>query len=152
EIGPGESLNLNQFDEVESLREAEDILLASGFLDRTQNNASDFKVKLPTVLTLYADYNVYRSFYVSALYKHPLTDDAANNQITNQRVISLTPRLSFNHFEVWSSWSDGEFAGLTGGLGLRVYGFFIGSGSVLTALTSDAKQADVYLGYSFGLR
>ncbi len=152
DIGPGESLNLNQFDEVENLREAEQILLASGFLDRTQNNSRDFKVKLPTVLTLYADYNVYRSLYVSALYKQPLTDDAANDQITNQRVISVTPRLSLNHFEIWSSWSDGEFAGLTGGLGFRVYGFFIGSGSVLTALASDAKQADVYIGYSFGWR
>lgn len=151
-IGAGESLNLNQFDEVENLKEAEDILLASGFLDRTQNNSRDFKVKLPTVLTLYADYNLYRALYISALYKQPLTDDAVNNQITNQRVVSLTPRLSLNHFEVWSSWSEGAFSGITGGLGFRVYGFFVGSGSIITALAKDTKQADVYLGYSFGFR
>lgn len=61
-------------------------------------------------------------------------------------------RYSWDNFELWTNWSSNEVSGVAGGFGLRAYGFFIGSSSVITALISDAKQGDVYIGYSFGLK
>ena len=40
--------------------------------------------------------------------------------------------------------------GFTSGIGFRLAGFFIGSNSAISALASDGKQADFYLGVRFG--
>jgi hypothetical protein len=45
---------------------------------------------------------------------------------------------------------NNEISGITGGFGFRVYGF--GSSSIITALTSTSKQADLYLGYRLKLK
>lgn len=145
-------LDLSQFDDTESLEEVEQILLNSGYLNRTDAETKDFKVKLPTTLSLYADVKVIAGFYVTLFTKQKLNKDEANDQIASQNVFSVTPRYSWNNFEIWSNWSSNEVAGVAGGVGLRAYGFYVGSGSVITALASDAKQGDFYIGYSFGLR
>ena len=145
-------LNLTQFEDAESLSEVEQTLLESGYLDRTEPDNKDFKVKLPTVLALYADIKVISSFYVTLLTKQKLNDDGGNNQVASQNVISVTPRMAWKHFELWSNLSSNEISGFSAGLGLRAYGFYLGSSSAITALASDAKQGDVYIGYSFGLK
>lgn len=149
-IQGSESLNLNQFDGVESLQEVERILVDSGFLTATSQNR-DFKVKLPTVINAYADLKIVPIFYVSLFLQQKLSDDAENDQITAQNIATLTPRLSFNHFEFFTPLSQSEVAGFNAGFGLRAYGFFLGSGSVITALLNDSKQADFYIGYRLGL-
>ncbi len=151
-IQGGESLDLDQFEDAESLAEVETILLNSGFLDKTENNNTEFKVKLPAVFSAYADFKVVPKFYVTLYAKQRLNDEKANDQITTQNVISLTPRFIWKSIEVWSPWANNEVSGISGGLGFRAAGFFIGSGSAITALLTDAKQADVFLGYSFGFR
>jgi hypothetical protein len=40
--------------------------------------------------------------------------------------------------------------GINGGLGIRVAGFYLGSGSIITALQSNSKQMDVFTGYQIG--
>lgn len=145
-----ESLNLSQFEDVDSLQEVEQILLDSGFLTST-SSSNDFKVKLPTVLNAYADLQVIPTLYVSVFLQQKLTDDAKNDQITAQNVLTLTPRFSLKNFEVFAPLSQTEIAGFNAGIGFRLYGFFIGSGSAFTALINDSKQADFYFGYRFGL-
>ena len=145
-------LNLGQFDDTESLEDIENVLLSSGYLDKTTSKKTDFKVKLPTILTLYADVKVVSSFYVTLFTNQKLNEDSGNDQITSQNVFSAIPRLSWNHFEVWSNLSSNEISGFAAGLGFRAYGFFIGSSSAFTALGNDAKKGDIYLGYSFGLK
>ncbi len=147
-----ESLNLNQFDDAESVEDIEEILLDSGFLNRTQNENTDFKVKLPTTFTAYADVKIVNGVFVTLFTKQKLAKDEENDQITSQNILSLTPRLYLKNFEIWSTWSDNEISGLSGGLGVRAYGFFIGSGSAITAIANNAQQADFYIGYSFGLK
>jgi hypothetical protein len=66
--------------------------------------------------------------------------------------VSLTPRYSLKNYDFYSSWTTNEISGLTGGLGFRAYGFYLGSSSIITALTSDSKQADLYLGYRLKLK
>lgn len=151
-IQGAESLDLNQFQDITSLQEVEAILLQSGFLNKTQNNNTDFKVNLPAVFSAYADVKIIPKFYVALYTKQKLNDEEKNDQITTQNMISLTPRFVLRNFELWSPWASNEISGISGGLGLRAAGFFIGSGSVFTALLGDAKQADFYLGYTFGFR
>lgn len=146
-----ESLNLNQFEGVNSLQEIETILLNSGYL-QSEVKTKNFKVKLPTLFSAYADIKIIPTFYVTLYGQQKMNKDDQNDQITNQNSISLTPRYSLKNYEVWSTWASNEISGTTGGLGFRIYGFFVGSGSVVTALISDTKQADVYIGYSFGLK
>ncbi|UPQ79412.1 hypothetical protein M0M57_00900 [Flavobacterium azooxidireducens] len=144
-----ESLNLSQFDGVDSLQEVEQILIDSGFLTST-SSSEDFRVKLPSVLNAYADLQVIPTLYVSVFLQQKLTDDAKNDQITAQNVVTLTPRFSLKNFEVFAPLSQTEIAGFNAGIGFRAYGFFIGSGSAFTALINDSKQADFYFGFRFG--
>ncbi|MBD3581212.1 hypothetical protein HC229_01735 [Flavobacterium sp. D33] len=146
-----ESLDLNQFQNVESLEEVEDLLLASGYLNRTENTKTDFKVKLPTVFSAYADVRIVPKFYASVYLQQKLGQDDANDQITYQNTISVTPRLALEDFEIWSNWTRNEISGVSGGIGFRAYGFYVGSGSIITNLLSDNKQADAFIGYGFGL-
>jgi hypothetical protein len=149
-IQGAESLDLSQFENVDSLQEVEQILVDSGFLTST-SSSQDFKVKLPTVLNAYADLQVVPALYVSVFLQQKLNDDGQNDQITAQNVLTLTPRFSLKNFEVFAPLSQTEIAGFNAGIGFRVYGFFVGSGSAMTALLNDSKQADFYIGYRLGL-
>lgn len=148
-INPG--LNLNDFQNTESLQDAETLLLNSGYLTKNESK-SEIKVKLPTVFSAYVDLKIVPTFFVSLYTQQKLNSDAANDQITTQNVVSLTPRFSLKNFELYSPWAKNEISGTTGGFGFRVYGFYLGSSSIVTALASDTKQADVYLGYRLRLR
>jgi hypothetical protein len=149
-IQGAESLDLSQFENVDSLQEVEQILVDSGFLTST-SSSQDFKVKLPTVLNAYADLQVVPTLYVSVFLQQKLNDDGQNDQITAQNVMTLTPRFALKNFEVFAPLSQTEIAGFNAGIGFRVYGFFVGSGSAVTALLNDSKQADFYIGYRLGL-
>lgn len=144
-----ESLNLNQFENVDSLQEIETILLNSGYLTK-ESSSKDFKVKLPTILTLYADVKIIPSLFVSGYLQQKMNDDNDNDQITAQNVFTVTPRFNLGFFEAYMPFSNSEISGFTTGIGFRVGGFYLGSGSIITALTSDSKQADVYTGFRWG--
>jgi hypothetical protein len=146
-----DSLNLNQFQNAKSLREVETILLASGFLNKTVSEKKSFKVKLPTLFSVYADVKIVPSFYVTAFTQLKMRKDDENGQIAGQNIFSLTPRYTVQNYEVYLPLSQSEFSGFATGVGFRAYGFFIGSGSIITALINDSKQADAYIGYSFQL-
>lgn len=145
----GESLNLNQFDGSESIQDIEQILLDSGYLTKT-NESKDFKVKLPTVINAYADYQLAKKWYISAYIQQKLSDDSENDFTTIQNVVTLTPRFSGKNYEIYVPFSQNEISDFTTGFGLRLGGFFLGSGSIVTALINDSTQADVYLGFRIG--
>ncbi|WP_188360852.1 hypothetical protein [Flavobacterium orientale] len=149
-IQGNESLDLGQFDGVDSLQEVEQILIDSGFLTSTSSN-SDFKVKLPTVLNAYADVRLIPTLYVSLFWQQKLNDDNLNDQVTTQNTFTVTPRFSLKNFEVFSPWTQNEISGFNGGIGFRAGGFFVGSGSVITTLINDSKHADFYFGFRFGI-
>jgi hypothetical protein len=148
-FNPG--LNVNDFQNVKSLAEAETILLDSGYLSKEKSN-QNIKVKLPTTFIAYVDMKVVPKFFVSLYTQQKLNSDNNNDQITTQNVVSVTPRYSLKNYDFYSSWTSNEISGLTGGLGFRVYGFYLGSSSIITALSSNSKQADMYLGYRLKLQ
>lgn len=148
-ISNTEFLDLNQFEDVDNIRDIEQILLASGYLTKTSDQ-KDFTIKLPTLFTAYADLKLAKRFYVSAYTQQKLVDDSDNDFSTTQNSITLTPRFSGENYEIFIPLSDNEISGFAGGFGFRLGGFFMGSGSILTAVIDDTKQADVYLGFRIG--
>uniref|UniRef100_UPI00404A4F50 hypothetical protein n=1 Tax=Flavobacterium sp. TaxID=239 RepID=UPI00404A4F50 len=142
-------IDLLEFENVTSLNEIEQILTESGYLTGTKNN-SDFKVNLPTTINLYADIKVIHSLFVTLYTQQKLKNEGDNSQITTQNIISVTPRLSRENFEIYSTWASNEISGLTGGLGARIGGFFMGSSSVVTMFTNGSNQADLYIGWRIG--
>lgn len=139
-------LNLNQFDNVDSLQGIETTLQNSGYLTKTTSN-KDFKVKLPAVFSAYADVKLVSKLFISGFIQQKINPDNNNDQVTSQNLVTITPRFSTGYFEVFSPWTKSEISGTNGGVGFRVGGFYIGSGSVITALINDSKQADFYTGF-----
>jgi hypothetical protein len=149
-IQGSQQLNLNQFQNANGVKDIELILLNSGFLTKvTQSN--DFKVQLPTVINLYADIKIIPKVNVTLFTQQKLNNNSGNNQITSQNIISATPRFAIGFFEAYVPVAINEISGTTAGLGFRLGGFFLGSNSILTALSSQGKQADFYTGFRFGI-
>lgn len=145
-VPAGQFFNL---DELEGdLEEIEDQLLASGYFSRI--SAGSYKPQLPRLLTAYTDLRLTKVLYLSVFGQYNLGDANNNSQITAQNIFALTPRLKLGGLEIYSPWINSETAGLSGGLGLRVAGFFVGSNSVLTGYLGETKQADVHVGWSMG--
>jgi hypothetical protein len=144
-------LAMSQFQNSSDLKGIETVLQNNGYLTKTESNTR-IKVKLPTTFSFYADLKVHSKFFLTIYTQQKLGNDSKDNQVTTQNVVSVIPRFSLNNFEIYSAWSANEISGTTGGLGFRVYGFYLGSSSIVTALVSDTKQADMYLGYRFGLK
>ncbi len=148
EVGPGESVDMNQFEDAEGIEDIEQILLDEGVLTQTSQE-SEFKVKLPTVLNLYADIKVVSKLNVTLFMQQKLNENSGNDQITAQNMFSITPRVGLGFFEAFLPISFTEIAGTNAGIGFRLSGFYLGSNSAFTALGSG-KQADAYFGYRFG--
>lgn len=148
-IQGAQSLNLNQFQNVDNLKEIETILLNSGYLTKI-NGEKDFKVNLPTTLSLYADVKLIPALYVSGYLQQRLKENTDNDQISAQNIFTVTPRFYTGIFEVYAPFSSSEIAGFNTGIGFRVGGFFLGSGSIITAVLNDSKQADIYVGFRYG--
>ncbi|KGO94740.1 hypothetical protein [Flavobacterium subsaxonicum] len=143
------SLDLNQFEDVDNIEEIEDLLLASGYVTLNQTSR-DFKVKLPSYLALYADFKIHNNWYATGYIQQKLKKDDGNDQIAVQNIVTVTPRYSASKFEAFIPLSINEISDFTAGIGFRYSGFFIGSGSILSAAITDTNQADAYLGYRIG--
>jgi hypothetical protein len=124
-------------------------LQTRGFLTRKEES-KDLKVKLPTVFNFYADFQIIPTVSVTAFVQQKLNNNSGNDQINAQNSVSITPRFNTKWFEIFTPLGFQEVAGTIAGVGFRVGGFFLGSNSIITALTSDSKQADAYFGLKFG--
>jgi hypothetical protein len=149
-IPNGQSLNLNQFEDVNGFEDIEAILDNSGFFTK-KSSSDEFKVKLPTVLNLYADYSIVKHLSVTAFLQQKMGDQNGDNQVTSQNMFTVTPRVTFGTFEAFLPIGTNEISGGTLGIGFRAGGFFLGSNSILSAITNDSKQADFYFGFRYGL-
>ncbi len=115
------------------------------------NNDASYKVGLPTTLQIDADYHFHRGFYMSLAGQLSLLS-TSNKPYNSQyySALSLTPRYEGRGFGLYVPLSYNQLTSFNAGVSLRMGPFFIGSGSVLTALMGNSKQADVHLGLRFG--
>ncbi|WP_309640630.1 hypothetical protein [Flavobacterium sp.] len=144
---PGLGLDLSEFQDVNSLKDVEQILLSHpGYLEENKIS-QDFKVKLPTTFNIYADFKIYTKFFITGQLQQKLQDNNGNSQITAQNSFSIIPRVNLGFFEAYIPFSHNEFSGGNTGLGFRLGGFYMGSGSVISALINDSKQIDLNMGF-----
>ena len=146
-IPASKPLNLSDFENANNLSEVENILLApaNNYLSQTPNKSA-FKVNLPTLFTLYGDFKIVPKIYITGFMQQKMKNDEDNAQITGLNIYSVTPRVNLGFFEAYVPISNNDISGTNVGLGFRLGGFYIGSGSIITAL-SDSKQADLYTGF-----
>lgn len=141
-----QGLDLSAFENVDNLSDVEQILSDSGYLTQTSGQ-TDFKVKLPTVLSTYADFRIVPKLYVTAFLQQKVNEDSGNDQITVPNIFSITPRVNLGFFETYVPVSFNEISGTNIGLGFRLGGFYLGTSSLVSALVSDSKQGDIYTGF-----
>jgi hypothetical protein len=139
-------LDLSQFENADNLRDVEQILIDGGYITNNPGQ-KNFKVKLPAVINLYADFKIIPKVYVSGFLQQKMQDDDGNDQITSINSFTVTPRFSISVFEAFLPINSNEVSGTNVGIGFRFRGFYLGSGSIVTALMSDSKQADIYTGF-----
>ena len=87
---------------------------------------------------------------VSAFLQQKMKDNNDNVQITAQNIFTLTPRVYLGSFEAYLPISNSDVSGFNTGIGFQYSGFYLGSGSIITALINDSKQADLYMGFRWG--
>lgn len=145
-IPENDRLNLNEFDGTESLVEVESILKSKGYLSSEKSN-KDFKTRLPTLFTIYGDFKVYHKFNITGYLQQKMGDNNNNRQITAQNSFSIIPRINLGYFEAYLPFSQNEISGSNTGLGFRLGGFYLGSSSVISTLTSNTKKVDFNMGF-----
>ena len=139
-------LNLNEINNTESLVELESLLDDRGYLSG-ENSNKDFRVKLPTLFSIYGDFKVYHKFHITGYLQQRMGDNNENRQITAQNSYSIIPRINLGYFEAYIPFSHNEISGGNTGFGLRLGGFYMGSSSVISTLTSNTKKVDFNMGF-----
>ncbi|WP_293872465.1 hypothetical protein [Flavobacterium sp.] len=138
-------LDLSLFANVNNLSDVEQILLSKGYLTKNPEK-KEFKVNMPTLMTLYADFKIVPKVYVTGYLQQKLKKDDSDDQVTVRNIFSVTPRVNLGFFEAYIPVSTDDISGTNVGLGFRLAGFYLGSNSIITSL-ADGKQANFYTGY-----
>lgn len=120
------------------------------FTPASGNEQATYAAALPATLQAAIDYHVHNGFYVHLGSLLTLSGESklAGNYYNNS--ITLTPRYEGKIVRVWLPLGYNQLTKLNAGLSVQVGPVFIGSGSVLTALTGNSKQADFHAGLRFG--
>ncbi len=105
------------------------------------------KAVLPTALHANVDWNINKKFYLNLNSDFSLTSKNEVNRSRIANMVSLTPRFESKWFSFYMPISMMQHSGFQWGAGLRAGPLYVGSGSVLSLLTSkESKAADVYVG------
>jgi hypothetical protein len=121
------------------------------FTPNNTNSESSYKVSLPSTLQLNVDYNLHRNFYVNLASQFSLINSANKPFNSNYySAFTLTPRYEGRALGLYIPLSYNSLTNLNAGASVRFGPLFVGSGSVLTALLGNSKQADVHVGLRFG--
>ena len=121
------------------------------FTADNSNSESTYNVSLPSTLQLDLDYHLHRGWYVSLASQVSLINSANkpfNSSYYNG--LTLTPRYEGKGIGLYVPISYSSLTHFNAGASLRLGPLFVGSGSLLTAMLSNSKQADVFIGLRLG--
>lgn len=113
------------------------------------NAQTSYKVALPTTLQADADYHLHKGFYINLAGQLAFSNSKPFNS-NYQNSICLTPRFEGKGIGLYLPVSYNALSNFNAGVSLRLGPMFVGSSSLLTALTGKSKQADIYIGCRFG--
>ncbi|MGO2358922.1 DUF5723 family protein [Mesonia sp.] len=151
-IPSNERFNTAEFNDIENAEDLMGVLEESNYFEST-SSATSAKVKLPTSLHIYADYQIIGNFFGTLQVNQSLVKNSNNDVIPNYSTYALIPRYSANGFEAYLPLSISSISKFNAGFGLRLGGFFyLGSSSALSAMLQDEiKKIDLHLGLRFGI-
>lgn len=131
----------------EDINNADDIDDILSTLYTLESSSQGIKATLPTALHFNADWSFTSKLFLNLNTDFSLISKGKENASRISNIASLTPRFESRLFSFYVPLSIVENNGFQAGAGLRFSGFYVGSGSVLTALTGDdSKGADFYFG------
>lgn len=121
------------------------------FTPAASNAATTYRVSLPTTLQLDADWHVQDGFFVSLASQLALSsNDSKGYNSRTYSSMTITPRYENKMFGAYIPLNYNELSKLNAGLSLRAGPVFVGSGSVISSLIGQSKQADFHFGVRFG--
>ena len=111
----------------------------------------DYAVSLPTTLQVEADLLLHDGWYLNLASQISLSNNPGkpyNNR--SYTGFTLTPRYEGKAFGGYLPLNYNPLTKLNAGLAFRAGPLFFGSGSLLTAVMGDSKQADFFIGLRLG--
>jgi hypothetical protein len=98
------------------------------------------------------DYHVKNNWYVNMTGQVSLVNASMEKPFNTAYYsgITLTPRYDARKFGFWLPMHYNPVTSFNAGFGFRAGPLIIGSGSVISALLGNSKQADVFIGFRFG--
>ena len=142
-----QELEANDVDELKSYFDSR----PQFFTQLPGNYAAKYKTSLPTSLNLDVDYRFGRRLYVNLYGMFSLTNSDSKVYNGHQfSSVTVTPRIESGSFGIYVPVQYHTLTSLNAGLSLRLGPLFLGSGSILTALAGESKQADFFMGLRFG--
>lgn len=113
---------------------------------------NNFKMALPTAVSLQVDWNAYKKFYVAANYIHGMKHSEPG--VDRASVLSVTPRYESPWLDISMPVSYFNYTGKISrvGLAFRFASFFLGSDRIGTLFgLGDLNGMDVYAGLKFSM-
>ena len=133
-----------------SISEVKTYLDASPYFVNNAPNLSKYKANLPSTLQLTADWNIQDNFYAELAGQLSVVSKTDIYSSFYYNAITLTPRYEGRKIGFALPINYNELTNFNMGLAIRLGPCFIGSGSFLTALIGQSKQADLHFGVRFG--
>ena len=121
-----------------------------GYFTAGQPQNNSYTVDLPTTLQANVDWLVSGGFGLNFAAQIN-TNKTKDFDLYYFNSYSVTPRWENSLFSVELPMNYNELTKFNAGLGFRIGPVFFGSGSVLSALVHDSRQADLYAGVHFGI-
>ncbi len=148
------AFDLTQF-EGKSVSEYKAILDANAgagkaFSSTGNNQNAAYNVDLPTTIQANIDWMLVKGFGLNFAGQFT-TNKMGSLKLYYYNAYSFTPRWENRIFSVELPLSYNELTQFNAGLAFRIGPLFIGSGTVLSALVHDSKQADLHVGIHFGI-
>ncbi len=148
-IPAGDNFNLNSLSG-KAVTDYINILNASPYFVKGTPQSSSYSVNLPTTLQANIDYLVNKNLGFN--FAAQINTNKTNNfNLYYFNSYSITPRWENSLLSVEIPFNYNELTHFNAGLSFRIGPLFIGSGSVLSAIVHDSKQADVHVGLHFGI-
>ncbi len=121
------------------------------FTPAAANADREYNVMLPARMQLDLDYAFNSKFFLNLAGQVPLSG-SENKPYNNQYYsgITLTPRFETRRIGAFLPLNYNGLTAFNAGVALRVGPVFLGSGSVISALVDESKQADFFIGFRFG--
>ncbi len=147
-IPKGQKLYLRELDG--SIKSMQNYLAKSPYAKKKSISES-YKPSLPTTLNFMVDYYWGYDFFTEFSGQISLIDkDKKVENAYYYNGFTLTPRYEMESIGIALPINYNSISDLNAGLTLRMGPLMVGSGSIITALLSEHKQADLFIGLRFG--